>query len=257
MALDYFPCYSSYYKKTKNLSDSELGRLFRALMKYQCTGETEQLNGREGMAFDFMVDDIDRAAQSYEDKCQKLRENGQKGANAPNSPQKPPKAPQSKDKDKDKDKSESNADADSAAERIMNAWNELPLPHIEGIPKGSQREKMLSARIRDHGGEKVLAAIEEVKTSDFLLGKDGKWSCTFDWLIAPTNFQKVIEGNYRNKGFSNGIQPSGKLGAAELEAIQRVLRDGQKPGRIGNYPPGKRPVDADEEAAIRRMMEEE
>ena len=32
MALEYFCCFNSYRKKTRNLSDSELGRLFRALM---------------------------------------------------------------------------------------------------------------------------------------------------------------------------------------------------------------------------------
>ena len=33
MALEYFCCFNSYRKKTRNLSDSELGRLFRALME--------------------------------------------------------------------------------------------------------------------------------------------------------------------------------------------------------------------------------
>ncbi|OTJ83071.1 hypothetical protein CAZ01_06460 [Pseudomonas aeruginosa] len=42
---------------------------------------------------------------------------------------------------------------------------------------------------------------ETVRASDFLMGRvtgrDGKvFRCCFDWLIAPSNFVKVVEGNY-------------------------------------------------------------
>jgi len=40
----------------------------------------------------------------------------------------------------------------------------------------------------------------QVATSDFLMGRlqgrDTQFRCTFDWLIAPSNFVKVVEGNY-------------------------------------------------------------
>lgn len=75
MAMEYFCCFHSYRKKTRNLSDSELGRLFRALMLYSETGEKAQLNGREETAFDFIADDIDAAKERYGQKCQTNREN--------------------------------------------------------------------------------------------------------------------------------------------------------------------------------------
>lgn len=100
MALEYFCCYNDYLTKTRNLSDSELGRLFRALMTYNATGEKAQLNGREEMAFDFISIDIDTAKERYSAKCAKLKSNGE-AANATKCHQMPPNAPQEKRKKKD------------------------------------------------------------------------------------------------------------------------------------------------------------
>lgn len=81
MARDYFPCYHSYFKKCEKLTDQELGRLFRALLKYSTTGERQELAGRESIAFDFIADDIDRAKDNYSDQCEKNRKNIQKRYN--------------------------------------------------------------------------------------------------------------------------------------------------------------------------------
>lgn len=79
MALDYFPCYNSYLKKCEKLTDQELGRLFRALMTYSATGERQELAGRESIAFDFIVDDMNRAKENYVKTCEKNQENGKRG----------------------------------------------------------------------------------------------------------------------------------------------------------------------------------
>lgn len=40
-----------------------------------------------------------------------------------------------------------------------------------------------------------------VAESDFLCGRTTKpFTCNLEWLITPTNFTKVIEGNYENRG---------------------------------------------------------
>ena len=75
MALEYFPCFYSYAKKTANLSDSEVGRLFRSLMEYGENGVRPELNGREAVAFDFIADDIDRSKSAYAEKCESNRRN--------------------------------------------------------------------------------------------------------------------------------------------------------------------------------------
>lgn len=75
MALEYIPFYYSYRKKLEKLSDQEVGRLVRALLEYGETGETEELVGRESIAFDFIADDINRAKAAYEERCAKNQRN--------------------------------------------------------------------------------------------------------------------------------------------------------------------------------------
>ena len=70
-----FICHDDYLSKTAILSDEQLGRLFRACMKYHSTGEVEQLDGIEGMAFEFIRFDIDKTEQAYQEKCEKNRQN--------------------------------------------------------------------------------------------------------------------------------------------------------------------------------------
>lgn len=79
MAREYFCCFHAYRKKTEKLSDQELGRLFRALMEYSEFGETQELAGRESIAFDFIAADIDAANEKYETACKSHAESGNKG----------------------------------------------------------------------------------------------------------------------------------------------------------------------------------
>lgn len=106
MALEYFPCYHSYRKKIAKLSDQEVGRLFRSLLTYSETGETQELTGRESVAYDFIADDIDRAKAAYEAKCEKNRRN--RTSTNDNERQRPSSnVDKTKTKDKSKTKTES------------------------------------------------------------------------------------------------------------------------------------------------------
>lgn len=86
---------------------------------------------------------------------------------------------------------------------IAEAWNELQSLGIQPISKmtaSSARYRKLSARIREHGKDKVLSAIEQIKVSNFLQGlNDRGWAITFDWFVMPNNFVKVLDGNYSNR----------------------------------------------------------
>lgn len=70
-----FICHDDYLNKTAKLTDEEVGRLFRACMIYHATGEAQELDGRESIAFDFIREDIDRAEKAYQDKCETNRKN--------------------------------------------------------------------------------------------------------------------------------------------------------------------------------------
>ena len=102
------------------------------------------------------------------------------------------------------------------------------------------RKKAIRARLKSYSLEDFKTVFENAENSSFLKGSnDRNWSANFDWLIADKNMAKVLEGNYadkprygRKEPVPGWAQPS--LGSAELEAIQRVLKE--DPDTAGNNP---------------------
>lgn len=88
-------------------------------------------------------------------------------------------------------------------QRVVDAWNSLGDIGIKGVSKmssTSKRYKSLVARIKEYGSDKVIEAVENIRNSDFLRGKNRNgWTITFDWFILPNNFPKVLDGNYTNQ----------------------------------------------------------
>ena len=69
-----------------------------------------------------------------------------------------------------------------------------------------KRREFVRARIREHGMEKVYEMISKASESDFLNGKNARgWIADFTWLFRPSNFQKVLEGNYDNRSQQTSI----------------------------------------------------
>lgn len=86
---------------------------------------------------------------------------------------------------------------------VIEAWNELRelgISPVLRISSTSKRYKLLVARMREYNTADILEAIEKIKSSNFLQGKnDNGWMITFDWFVKPNNFPKVLEGNYDNR----------------------------------------------------------
>lgn len=73
-----------------------------------------------------------------------------------------------------------------------------------------QRKCNVRSRIREYGGDvqMVYKAIDKAMASDFMNGKNGKgWVASFDWMMCPSNFPKVLEGNYDNEQPAGSQQP--------------------------------------------------
>ena len=80
-----------------------------------------------------------------------------------------------------------------------------------------QRKSNVRARIREYGGDvqKVYKAIDKAMESNFMNGKNGKgWVASFDWMMCPSNFPKVLEGNYDNEQPAGSQQPQAQDPAA-------------------------------------------
>lgn len=61
------------------------------------------------------------------------------------------------------------------------------------------RKKAIKNRIEENSKEDVIKVFNNVKSSDFLLGKGQKWKCNFDFIFNSSNFVKILEGNYNDK----------------------------------------------------------
>lgn len=101
---------------------------------------------------------------------------------------------------------------------IIDAWNELPVTNIHTLNPGTNRYKMVKARLSQYGIDAVLEAINLVSQSPFLLGRKTEFVITFDWFIRPNNFIKVYEGNYSDR--QTPTKSSERLGW--LDELQRV-----------------------------------
>ena len=105
--------------------------------------------------------------------------------------------------------------------RVMEAWNSLGLQQLTKITPGSNRGKMLRARIHSYGAEAVLEAIEKIRQSAFLKGQNSKgWVITFEWFVRPNNFPKVLEGNYDNGRAKDTVETANPF-------LKMLLEDGE------------------------------
>jgi len=76
----------------------------------------------------------------------------------------------------------------------------LPAPKESAKWSGS-RKRNVRARWKEYPSiefwEDYFNRVEE---SEFLSGRVTRWRADFDWLMKPSNFEKVLEGKYSNRG---------------------------------------------------------
>lgn len=101
------------------------------------------------------------------------------------------------DKEEDKEKEEDKRTA--SVDEVVKKFNEtcVDLPKVQRVTDA--RRKAVKARIKDVGLDTVLSVIEAANESDFLSGRVSDWRATFDWIMKPANFAKILEGNYANR----------------------------------------------------------
>ena len=123
----------------------------------------------------------------------------------------------SNNKEKDKGESADNSLAVKDKDTIVDLWNEVAnqygLNQVRLLKAGTTRYNMLKARIDEYSLEEILEAINNIKSSPFLQGKNDRgWTIDFEWFVRPNNFPKVLEGNYiyekkEEPRKTNGIKP--------------------------------------------------
>ena len=64
-----------------------------------------------------------------------------------------------------------------------------------------KRKKLILAREKEYDKQTIKTVIDLTAQSDFLNGKSEKgWTASFEWIFNASNFAKILEGNFKNKG---------------------------------------------------------
>lgn len=84
---------------------------------------------------------------------------------------------------------------------IVDKYNDMfqgLLPQVTIM--NSKRKAAIKARISECGLRSIDSVFNNILNSDFLTGNnDRNWKCDFDWIFKPTNYTKILEGNYNKK----------------------------------------------------------
>lgn len=73
--LTYIKLFYDFAETVEPLSDEEVGRLVRGLLSYARTGEAPQFSGNERFLYPGLRLQVDRDKASYEEICEKNRQN--------------------------------------------------------------------------------------------------------------------------------------------------------------------------------------
>jgi hypothetical protein len=145
MAMTGFICHDDYYDKIKRLSNEEVGSLFRNLMLYHAKryDEMEDFVDAEGIAFDFIANDIDRTEEKYNTTSETNRQNGMKGGRPkkqtePEETDKNPTKPTETDKNPTKPYKEKEKEKEKDKEKCFGRFTP---PTLEQVTEYCQERK--------------------------------------------------------------------------------------------------------------------
>ena len=115
------------------------------------------------------------------------------------------------------------ADLDLALEAWRDTASRCGLAQLRGLSE--PRRKKLLAILKAHGLDGWREALEAVEASSFLRGtkpgRDGRaWKASFDFLVQPGSFLKVIEGQYADGEAAPYVAGSGDYLAMAARVIE-------------------------------------
>ena len=114
-------------------------------------------------------------------------------------------------------------------------WNLRPILDIE---PGSTRETHLRARMKKKGFS-LEVLLQKIEKQPFLLGQNDKaWTITFDWILCPSNYTKIMEEQYPARTPRNEVTRDRQVGAnkrpvsiEERQAQEEAKKEYQTEGK--------------------------
>ena len=258
MAVEYFCAYHSYLDALEPLTDAERGRLFVACLKYSKSGEVGHLSGNERFVFPVFRGQIDRDNAKYANKCKKQSDNANKRWNKddandataydgmPNVPPHEEDANDAKEKEKEKEKTKEkekekeiyNSTNRCVSTTAQSASADTPTPQ----PKSTDFSTFtfsptLDAKLRQwftYKAQRREGYTQQGKQA--LLSQIAKYLETYPDSALCALIDECMASNWKSVVFDRlAKNPAAYLSKAPDKS-------------------GRRELDADEQAAIRRMF---
>lgn len=109
-------------------------------------------------------------------------------------------------------------------EEIVDIFNLTCVDLSRASKLTEERENLVLKILKDYTLEDIGVVFKNVADSDYLCGKKVEWKADFDWIFAPKNFIKILEGKYKN--IENGETTSKKqFRFNSSEAIKTITSD--------------------------------
>lgn len=201
-----------------------------AMFQYEKTKEKPELDQVSDMAFYFIRSQMDRDRQTYEEKCERSRQNGMKGGR----PRKSEKSqgflenqpvfsetqktqrflenqPVFLETQKSQGEGEEYIKKDISNEisqkdrlpykEITDLYNQICTDLPACVKLSESRKKAIRARLSSgYTVEDFKTLFQKTKDSSFLTGGNNRnWIAGFDWLIKDGNMAKVLEGTFDDR----------------------------------------------------------
>ena len=240
----------------ENLPDEQAGILIKAIYRFKRTGEASIEEPVLAAVFDMIRNKMVDDAEKYQKRVKANQENGKRGGrnktqNNPLGFSETESNPVDPDTDTDTDTvtdtvNDSVTDTENkvtdissstdVTEDILSAkptrsrvpyqdvvdkYNEIciSMPRVTRLTDA--RRRAIKGRCSEYSFSEIVDMFQKAQHSDFLSGRNGKWNgCSFDWLMKPGNFLKVIEGNYPNE-----VKKSSIPGHDELQEFYEMAAE--------------------------------
>lgn len=197
--------YKSFYESIDSLPTKEMqADAYKALMEYGFFGREPS---SDNIGYTMWL-----AFRKQMDVNQKRYENSKKGGRPKKASNADANASKSIQKDANADNEEPVEIVTDESHRVpyqdvVNMYHEIcvSLPTVRAV--SDSRRKLIRSRYNQYGIDEIRTVFEKAEASDFLTGRsENSWRCGFDWLLNPSNFLKVLEGNYDNKNNKSQVK---------------------------------------------------
>lgn len=105
-------------------------------------------------------------------------------------------------------------------QKVVDSFNKTctSLPQVRSLT--DKRKRAIKLILKKYSLKELETVFKKVEESAFLNGNSDKWSgATFDWILKESNFIKVLEGNYDDKGKYNNLHSKSSYDIEEYEKL--------------------------------------